>query len=615
MINSMNVIQTNVARRVFNHPLRAATLAVLAGVSPLALAGDLPAAMDRVPANSAIVVSVNNLEAVTGKFDSFLKSLGMEDNDDEDSPVQMGKKLLATPGLNKSGSLAVAILAGPDGQLNVGPEKEPEAVLIVPVSDYAAFVKAMGATETSGVTSLTIDEKSGFAKDIGGGFAALTTTTGLLDKFEGKAGNASAHKELLGKNGNSVTDSSDVVIIANVAALQTSLKEASEKMGEQLEQIAAMAGDQAAGMKNSGKLGQMVINNFARDGSIGILGVKLGDNGLSIDVGSQFKAGSELAGFFAASGKSAAMLTKVPNLPFYFAGAADINVPGVRTIMKNMTKMQIEALPEDQRKAAENSFQAMLGKDNVNGGAFVLGASPAAMMGGGLFVNTASYIATTDSASTLQAMSDASNAANGTKAGPATMKTTYKQGAAEIGGVKVDTWTSAMEFDPNDPMAGQAQMATGMLLGQSGLAGMSAAIDGGVVSVYSQNTPLMTSAIEAAKSGKSTLAEDALFKESQANLQAQRTFELYIGVKPLMDAGLGVMSMMGGGPEIKPPGQMSPIALGGTTADGGVTFRIFVPSNVIKGIADVVKQVEAAEEEEMEDEPAEPKKADEPARF
>jgi hypothetical protein len=154
-----------------------------------------------------------------------------------------------------------------------------------------------------------------------------------------------------------------------------------------------------------------------------------------------------------------------------------------------------------------------------------------------------------------------------------------------------------MEFDPNDPMAAQAQMMTSMIFGQ-GMNGMNATVDSGLISVYSQNTPLMNSAIEAAKSGKNALGDDALLKEARSHLPEDRTMEFYIGVKPLMDAAIGAMAMFGGGPEITVPAQLSPIAAGGTANNGGVTFRMFVPSDVIKGIAEVTKQMNAGEEDE-----------------
>lgn len=581
----------------------AASLVAVAGLCPLALA-DLPGALDRVPGNAAIVIGITNLEASSAQFEKLFTSIGIPMPDGDESTMEMGKKLLATPGLNKSGSLAMAIVADKAGKIVLredGTEK-PTAVVIVPVTDYAAFVKALGGEKSDGVMKIMVDGQDGFTKDLGGGYAALSMAPGLLETFEGKAGNKDAHAKLLGKNGSTVADGCDFLIIANVAQMQDELKAAATQLTDQAEQMSAMLpADQAKGMANNAKIGKMVMENFARDGSAGVLAFKFGEKGLSIDIGAQFKEGSEIAGFFAASGKASSFMSKVPNLPYYFAGAVDFSAPGIKKIVKNLAALTMETKTAEEKAAVGTLQQTMAAADSLNGGAIVLGASPSAMMGGGLFVNTVSYLSSNDAAGMVKSMGEATLASNGRKTGPVTTKATYKAGATEVNGVKVDTWSTSMEFDPNDPMSGQAQMMTGMIFGQGGLTGMNAVIDGGIVGVYSQNTPLMTTAIDAAKTGKNSLADDALLKDAQSSLPANRTIEGYIGVKPLMDAAIGFMSMMGGGPEIKVPDKMSPVALGGTTNDGGVAFRLFVPSDVIAGIANVMKQSNAAEEEEEVD--------------
>lgn len=596
----------------------ASSLVAAAGLCTPALAADLPAALDRLPSTAAVVIGINNLEGASGKLEKFVKSMGLPENEGEDDPIQLSRKLLGTPGINKSGSLAIALVAGKDGKVVMSEDggAVPTAVVIVPVSDYSAFVKAMGAEKAEGITTVTIDAETGFAKDIGGGYAALSMAPGLLETFEGKAGGHSALNTSLGKNGASVAEGADVIIIANVAYLQEQLKEASAKMAEQVQQVSAMVpGDQGKSMRDGVVMAQMVFNNFARDGSSGVLSFKFAEKGVSIDIGAQFKEGSEVAGFFAAPGKSDKFLSRVPNLPFYLAGSIDATAPGIKKIFKNLTTMSAAMVPEGDKGAAATLQATLAAADTLDGASFVLGASPAAMMGGGLFVNTAAYFAAKDGTALKSTLADAIKSADGRKSGPVTTKATYNVAAADVNGVKVDTWNSTMSFDPNDPMAGQGQMMMGMIFGQGGLSGMNAAVDGGVVSVYSQNTPLMTTAIDAAKTGKNGLGEDKLVKDSQSNLPPNRTFELFIGVKPLMDAGIGFMSMMGGGPEIKVPAQMSPIALGGTTNDGGVAFRLFFPSDVIAGIADVIKQskAEEADEDADMDPDAEPKKDGEKA--
>ena len=581
----------------------AAFLTLIAGLSPLAMA-ELPGVLDRVPANAPLVMTLRNAEQATERFTKFIESMGVPMLGADGGPVAQVKELLGSAGLDSKGSIAIAIVPGADGKvvLDSDAETEPTAVMLVPVSDYAAFVTAMGGTKTEGVAAVNLGDMPAYAKDLGGGYAALTTVDGLLNAFDGKPGNAASHARAMGVNGDAISDASDMLFIANIPLLQEQIKEMSGEMKAQAEQMAAMAGEQGDQLKQSVQIAGVVFDTFARDASVGVIGLGFGEKGVSIDIGAQFKEGSELAGMFSTTGNTAGLLGKVPNIPFYFAGAVDTTSPALRSIMKNLAKMQEAAAAPEERAAMQAGMSSwMANADSMDGYAAVMGASPAAMMGGGLLVNTVTFTASKDSAKMVAATAEALQKMNGVKSGPMTTTTSYKSAAAEVNGVKVDTWTSSMEFDPNDPMAAQAQMMQGMIFGQGGLTGMSAAVEGGMVGIFSQNTPLMTNALDAAISGKNTMGSDAIIKEVASNLPAGRTAEVFIGVKPLMEAIIGAAAMFGGTPEIKVPAQLSPIAIGASTSGGGVDLRIFVPSDVIKGVADVAQQFNAGMEDDMDD--------------
>ena len=581
----------------------AAFLTLIAGLSPLAMA-ELPRVLDRVPANAPLVMTLRNAEQVTERFTKFIESMAMPMLAADEGPVAQVKELLGSAGLDSKGSIAIAIVPGADGKvtLDSDAESEPTAVILLPVTDYAAFVKAIGGTKTDGIAAVKLDDTSAYAKDLGGGYAALTTVDGLLNTFDGKPGNAATHAKALGKNGDAISDASDMLFIANIPLLQEQIKEMAGEMKTQAEQMAAMAGEQGDQLKSSVQLASVVFDTFARDASVGVIGLGFGEKGVSIDIGAQFKEGSELAGMFSTSGNTAGLLGKVPNIPFYFAGAFDTSSASVRTMMKNLAKMQEAQIPAEQRAAVQAGMGAwMANADKVDGYAAVMGASPAAVMGGGLLVTPVTSTATSDAKGMLATTADTMQKSSGLKVGPMTTTNTYKSDAADINGVKVDTWSSVMEFDPNDPMAAQAQMMQGMIFGQGGLSGMNAAVEGGVVGIMSQNTPLMTNALDSAKSGKNAMGADPILKDVASNLPAGRVAEMYIGVKPLMEAIVGAAAMFGGAPEIKMPAQLSPVGMGMAANNGGVDLRIFIPSDVVKGVADVMQQFNAGMEDDMDD--------------
>ena len=203
----------------------AAFLTLIAGLSPLAMA-ELPGVLDRVPANAPLVMTLRNAEQATERFTKFIESMSMPMLAAGEGPVAQVKELLGSAGLDSKGSIAIAIVPGADGKvtLDSDAETEPTAVILLPVTDYAAFVKAMGGTKTDGIAAVKLDDTSAYAKDLGGGYAALTTVDGLLNTFDGKPGNAATHAKAMGKNGDAISDASDMLFIANIPLLQDQIK-------------------------------------------------------------------------------------------------------------------------------------------------------------------------------------------------------------------------------------------------------------------------------------------------------------------------------------------------------------------------------------------------------
>lgn len=112
---------------------------------------DIPAALDRVPANAPVAMAVQNIEKFDAKFKKLTAVFGPAADANPDMAAVAS--LLNTPGLNRSGSLAVAVMEDPakpkgavlphpmngDDMLQSGP-----VVVIVPVTDAAKFIEAFG---------------------------------------------------------------------------------------------------------------------------------------------------------------------------------------------------------------------------------------------------------------------------------------------------------------------------------------------------------------------------------------------------------------------------------------------------------------------------------------
>ncbi|MDX2016607.1 MAG: hypothetical protein SFY95_03075 [Planctomycetota bacterium] len=586
-------------------------LVLVAGLAFSARA-DLPAALDRVPADAAVVAAIKDLESFHTQFEKLTKSLGITDT----GPLGMAGALLKTPGLNAKGSAAIVMLKPPaPPQGDEMAQAEPPIVMVVPVSNYAELTKSLGGEGNT----IKVGDQSMHIKDLGGGFAALSPQEEVLEGFKGEAGQKAAHAKTLGANGQRISDASDTVIIANVEALGPVLKDGVKQMEGTLGMMAMMAGPQGAQLAAQQDLIKLVANSWIRDASVGVLGIGLSEKGVSLDIGTQFKDGSEVGKFFTAKGKASALTTRVPSDQFLIAGSVDTSAAGIRQIVKNMASMQeaaakkaAEAAKAEGGKAVEPMLPPDTMKvfsdqiDSTSGLTFMMGSSPA-LFQTGLFSRTVMYVQTEKPAEYAASMKKMYEDFNGKQVEGMTYETSYKPGAQEVEGAKVDSWSMAMKADPNDPNAQMAMSMMSQLMGPGGkLGGFVAPAQGGVVMTMSENTPLLSSALKAAKDG-SGLGASADLKAVAANLPSDRTFEAFIGTKSILDLASGFLMMMGGGGEMKIPEKVSPVAIGGTTHDQGVQVRLFVPTDVITTVSGIVKSMSQGEEGE----PGEPAPAEE----
>jgi hypothetical protein len=597
---------------------------------------DFPAALDRVPSNAAFAVGVANVD----EFRKESEKLGAIFGGDEGGPtggpgspmnLKQIKSMLDTPGLNGKGSMAFAVVPDAEGKIDFK-SQTPQAVMIVPISDYKAFGESVKVDTVDGVGSFVIGGRTSYCKDIGGGYAAIAQQEALLKSFEGKAGNKAAHEAALGANGKKIADANDVLVIANVVALQKEINDGIAKMKEGMKSAAAMAEEQSGGV--GGPMLEalpMMLENWAKDAQVGVVGFNITEGGVAVDLGTQFKTDSMLGKMFAEGGKGGSMMTHLPKRPFLFAIAMDMTNGGLRQMVKNYSTMSTEAEKKaaeaaakeapgvqgekkEASKATDFSTIGSLAKmaDQVDSAEWMLASSNAGLAGG-LFTNMVTYVATKDVPGYVGGMKKAIEGANGHEVMGITTKATYTTEAATVEGVKVDYWGLEMSADPNDPMAAQMQMIQGFMYGGNAMNGITAAVDGGVVTTASRNTKLLTAAIGAAKNGDG-LASEAAVKTAQGVLQSNRAFELHLGAREIMTTVNDAMATFTGDDlGIDLPEKLAPISVGGTMDSGGMTLRLFMPNDVMKMIKDL-RDANAdmmGEPEEMGEPDAKP--AEEPA--
>ncbi len=565
-----------------------------AGLMALVLAGSAvaqPAVFDRVPAGSALIVVTKDMQAAAERAKPLAALMGAQGELPGQELTAMADKLLLQPGVKKDGSLVLIMPTAPkqvehvEGE-EVDEEGAPPVVLIlVPVTDYKAFVTGLGG-KGEGVTEVEIEGQPVCIRDLGDGVALMGGPREAIEGYKGVTGQMAAHKARLGPAGRRIADSSDMVIVADAQAFKEQIESGKTGMGlgGGMGGIGAMAG----GMDGPGEAIANLRKAIARDGQTAIMGMGGGEAGYTLDVAGVFKEGTESAKMFAKNGDSAALMSKLPAQSFYLAGAFDMSAEGVRSLMSGAGG----GGDEESVPSAFDALTSAMGK--ADGVAVVVGANKAGPMAG-IFINTVAYISTKDSKGMLEAFRANGEKMKDTSLGGTKVKTDYKKDVAEASGVKFDAWSTTITPDPNDPNAFMAGMMMQTLFGQSrGFGQMAAAMEGGLVMTMSQNTPLMSSAIEAVKTGKG-LGQDAGLAAVRAHLPPNRSMEMYLGTQAIMDAALP-MAEDYLGEEIAVPKNVPPVAMAGSMEEGSMSIRLFVPMGVIRAAESIMKAMKAAED-------------------
>lgn len=559
-------------------PIAAMCAGVLA-VSPAT--ADLNDILDRIPANAPLYVAVNDTEGLATQVRAFLGAVGQAE---AGQMVGMSTGLIQTPGLG-SGAAAF-VLTEPFNPLEGG---EPEGVILLEVDDFGQMVESFGGKPAGGSAEISLFGQDFHARDLGGNVVALAPDRDLVQGFVPGDGLAKAHRDRLGALADMLFEN-HALIVTNMPTVADGLGELAAEARAQAAGFAAMAGPQGA-VFNEDLLWEPATV-FLRDAQATAIGLTFSAKGVSLDVASNFKKGSFIAGFFQDTGDTDGLLAKVPTGSFLFASATDTRSEGLQKLN--------EAVAAFNLKLAEATGQGdttppdPLEVENARGEVFMIGENPQGLMGG-MLTRATRYVETKEAGAVLA--NAASTAAELTKtpakAGPFNVTMQWDANAYTSGDVAAARWSMTMTPAPGDPAAFQAQQGLQLMYGPTGgPAGFVAAIDGGVVQTFSAgNTALLDQAINAARNGGGLGAGDAL-GVARTMLPKNKVVEYYTDIDTFMGGILPLVGMFAGPLPFEAPGELAPVGGSVTTGGGGVSLRIAVPSDVAKWFIETAQALE-----------------------
>ncbi len=584
----------------------------------------VPPVLDRVPDNAMIVITAPSPDAVQKNIQAFVTATEL--------PIPMIPKiedLLAsggiTTGLDTGKSLAVVVFPpsaeklaaavakdGAKGEGDAPDEDEgPEdVVVLVPTSNYDELMKnfeAGGGAEkgADGMTKVGMPNgEDGFFRDVGSGYAAMSSNKDLLTKFEAKSGPA-AIKGKLGKSGTALADGFDVVAIVNMDAvrplwpeikkgIEKGMKEATEQMPLPVEAPNPMQ------MPVVNWLSDMLI----KDSRSVALGLKTGSTGMNMDLAVSFNDGTQMHRMFSGKASAGTLLSKLPMSPWLFAGAMDLSNAETKAFLGEMAAKGADIANSLGMKSGKKRIDAS------NGAAVVVGV-PVGGIFGGLLTSTVTYTATTDAAAYLAAQKEDLASLNGQKQEEGfSTESTFKPASTKVDGVDVDEYSVKFKVDPDSEAAAMAPQMLNAIFGPTGgPAGYIAKADGGVYQTFGRNSQLLSAAMKAGKDGEN-LGGDRMLAQVADGLPANRIAEGYIGTKGLLDLIVPAAAMFTGVqvPPDQIPDNLPPIGMSVSGAEGSARLSLFVPAPVIRTAAKIGMSVAAQMEEGLgEDEMDAPK--------
>ncbi len=474
-------------------------------------------------------------------------------------------------------------------------------VVLIPVTKYEDFLGNFGAKpagEGKVDTFASPSGDDGFSKLLSDGYVVMGSNKELVEQFTGKSDAVRPLRSRMGKAGEEISDSLDVLAIVNMDRVRPIAEKGMREMEKQAKQQLEAVGQE--GQEKNLLVAKWMCETIVRDTQVIVTGFKFGSAGITMESSGSFKPDSYLARAFAGKGNASPLLGKLPGGNYLWAGAMDLSTPGIRTIMKDIIGRT--ELPGGE-KATKAAAAAMETTDGI-------GATIGFPVGGafaGLLTNTVIFTQSKDPAGALRTFKENLIAMNDQKVQNLTYKTKYIEAASKSGETQIDAWETSFKAEDGAEMPAEMTQAMPLMFGPQGMpVGYIAKGSGGVYTTYAKNTELMTRALDSSKGDN--LSVDPLLRQSQGMLPKDRMGEFYVGTKGILDLALPFAAMTGMTvPADKVPEKLPPIAAGLSTQDGSLRFTMVIPAPVIKTGVFLGMEAQKAMEAGGGDEPAKAK--------
>jgi hypothetical protein len=547
--------------------------------------------LDQVPSDALLVLKVKNLDGVSKKVAKWAKDLGIDQQDPAwaDPLGALSEKAHLGKGVNRGGDLAVAML----DPAQAGGDNEKAVVVLVPTSDYKAFLSNFkSATDAGGGISKATPQEGNQDVYVAnwGQYAAVTPGKGLLAKKP-------AGIKLSGFSGKE-SEAKDALLYVNMKVLKGKLL---PELKSGRENLLGMVGG-ALGDGNGKKyvplakaaVGQVlnVAEEFLNDAHSSTLGLSITDAGIGLTAAADFDPTSYIGKLaLATKGTSASLLNGLPARKYFVYGGAVADPTVTKKLVADLIDpivKELAAIPDMKKFAGVlESVKGTYG--SMNGYSLGL-VAPTGALGQESVIQQVAIIRG-DSKVIQKGQREMLSAMNDLMAlmpQQQGLKSSFelKPDAKTVGGVQFDEFKTNMTFPEDDPQAQQAKQMMAMIYGPTGMTGLMGRLDDKtLVSAQGGSDELVTDLVTAAKANADTLGATGGVRAVAAALPKERTSVFYIDVGTIASTTMRYMKGFGAAPaNVKIPADLPPIGFAGGSDGTAIRVDIHVPTKLVQGM-------------------------------
>ena len=543
---------------------------------------DIPPVVSAMPETFEAAIIVPNLANLSDQLANFESATGLGIGELQDALGMFQRELGLINGMKRDGSMMVVIGGAADGDANAG----PSAVMLLPVTDYAAFVAALGGDAAQATAAMTLPGgTSGFCRALDQ-FAVLGGDRAAVEAVA--VGQGLNHlTTLVGQSGLQTVGTSQLSIVINPVTFGPDAL--AQRLPIVIGQVLTVI-DSYLAVDLAPQPWMPLIQAWSKQAAAGttgmVVGMSFSGEGLAYHEAAMLKQDTELAAGFAGPGQAdtSALLMQLPDKPIVFAAAGDPQAVSLAALVDQLGGI-IGLSPEGALGEVKPMLDEML--KPASGCAFALYAVPPGKIQSHWF-NSATILKTDDPAAQRAAFKQFITKLNGAtlpleNGESVTLVALYRENERQINGVQVDTFNVRMMV----PASVQTDPLTQViaLLAGGGFTGQVVSGPNQIIVTTVDDTTMTAELIEKAANPNGLGNAGPLADLRLKHLPPQPTVQAYLNFSGIAESLNPFLQLMGNASPFAVPNNLPPVAMGMTSDGQGVRSVTFIPTETIKLLA------------------------------